>query len=240
MKWSYGVTTHRSRINGLLQSTLASLDRAGFASPVLFADDISNVSVFKTWMNLECEARYPRIGAFANFWLGLVSLYVRDPHADVYAMFQDDIVCSLGVRQYIESTIPDCPCYLNLCTYPANILPCDGIGWYPAVSSFGLGAQALVFPSHSLRVLLQSKWLVEHPRDRFRGTQAIDGIVKSSFRDAGVIEFVHNPTLVNHVGNVSAIGHPPQPPSYGFLGEDYDLMTILNPKIGQSKELVDE
>ena len=148
------------------------------------------------------------------------------PLADRVVYMQDDIECVANLRQYLELTTTHEKSYWNCCAYPANVNP-EVSGWQPAVSPCGLGAQGLVFTNEGLRTLLSSRVVIDHPMDKYRGKEAIDGIVKTALGRAGFTEMVHNPTLVNHVGTQSTIGHEPQPESYGWRGADWNVMELL-------------
>ena len=209
MQWAYGVTAVTERKDTLLPATIASLGKAGFSNPQVFADD----------------SRRP-IGAFGNWVIAAWSVYLRDPYADRFLLCQDDIECSSNLREFLEkSRYPDHG-YWNLCLWKPNAD--DRTGWYPAPDPCGLGAQALVFNNEAMQVLLKSHWLVDHPCDRFRGTRAIDGIVKTALGASGYKEFVHSPSPVRHMGakcsTLQTFGYQE---TANFMGEDFDLLRCL-------------
>src|SRR5262245_20355574 len=101
MKWAYGITSVPERAwNGVLGATLQSLRNAGFNNPRVFIDgDYSSMCLG------ECTIvrRYPRIGVFGSWYLGMLELYLRDPDYDRYAIFQDDILASTSLRAYLDA-----------------------------------------------------------------------------------------------------------------------------------------
>lgn len=105
LRWSYGVTTcPLRRENGLLARTLASLRLAGFDTPRVFADGVRAEDAMR-WerdLNLEVVGRYPTIFTQGNWSLALSELFIREPTADRYAIFQDDFVTYRGLRTYLE------------------------------------------------------------------------------------------------------------------------------------------
>ncbi len=91
VSWAYGVTTVPSRVNDLLPSTLASLKRAGFDKPVLFIDGDKNHFTYSS-LDLDYTLRRPNVRTAGNWTLSMLELYIREPTADRYAIFQDDLV----------------------------------------------------------------------------------------------------------------------------------------------------
>src|SRR5688572_18985973 len=100
MKWQFGLMTIPQRQHGaLLGRTLRSLAAGGFPKPRLFVDGCDHVAAeaYRVVHGLEVTARHPKVGAFGNWWLALHELYLRDPHADRYAIAQDDLVVCRGL-----------------------------------------------------------------------------------------------------------------------------------------------
>ena len=222
-RWSYGVTTVPERKSTLLPRTLESLKSAGFPSPRLFVDGVESGYENATY-------RWPRIGAFGNWWLGMVELYVRDPNADLYAMFQDDIVLCRNVREYIDGCDLPKKAYFNLMTFPEVQPFLAKPGWNRS-SQKGLGAVALVFPKEVLLKLLEQRnHFIDRPMaTNGRATRCIDGGIVDAMGQAGIREYVHSPSLVDHTGTVSVVvpgmERPPWWRGHGFLGEQYDAAT---------------
>lgn len=104
MKFAVGLTTVPERRTDLLPRTVASLEAAGFPAEDmrLFIDG----SLYADhWLVRERTCHGPeRVRAYGNWILGLWELYLRQPAADVYCMFQDDLVCSLWLRNYLSAT----------------------------------------------------------------------------------------------------------------------------------------
>lgn len=145
MRWAYGVTTVPERFDSLLPQTLKSLKAAGFDTPRLFVDGATN-SDAKLWEEkfaLPVTARHPRLLVHGNWVLSLYELFIREPRAERFAIFQDDFVTYRGLREYLEKcgypdgpVLPDksyardnadwmmslsrrCPGYLNLYSTPS-------------------------------------------------------------------------------------------------------------------------
>lgn len=234
MTWAYGITTVPSRLKDLFPRTLKSLQLAGFDQPHIFVDgepdDYSSLGTSFT-------VRIPNVRTAGNWVLSLYELYIRNPQADRFAIFQDDFVTSLNLRMYLDCcNYPD-KGYWNLYTFPCNQRLCpEGKtyqGWYPA-DQYGKGAVALVFNREAVCTLLSNRQLVDRPQDENRGHKAIDGGIVDVMTTLGWIEYVHNPSLVQHTGLVSSMGNKRHPTADSFQGEDFDLMTLV-----PNREIID-
>lgn len=225
MDWSYGITAVPERYKYPLPRTLESLAEAGFTSPRIFIDGDKNPP---KWIadRYHVSCRWPRIRTFGNWVLALWELYVRKPHADRYAIFQDDLIAYRNLRQFVESCEYPERGYLNLYTAPKNER--NRSGWF-ASNQRGLGAVALVFSNEAVRVLLSQKRMANRPRNRHRGHKAIDGGIVTAFRSAGWREYVHMPTLTQHTGNDSSMGNPFHAKPRTFRGEDFDALSLVRP-----------
>lgn len=254
LSWAYGVTTYKPDVNALtsrerqtgrrppyrrldlLPRALASLRACGFHAPMLFVDGENDPTSWRDEFKLEVVCRYPRIGAFGNWLLALGELYIRMPHADYYAIFQDDIVTSRNLRTYIESIEYPDKGYLNLYTFPKNHALSRGrTGFYPS-NQKGLGALGLVFDREAALMVLSDPYMAKRPRDRQRGHKYIDGGVVDCLAQYGWQEYVHNPTLVQHTGSISTLLNPRWSPSPSFRGEEYDLLRLLQDEVSNAPQ----
>ncbi len=225
VKWMYGVTTVPSRAGEFLPQTLASLAKAGFDKPRLFIDGAKDAAEYAHY-SLEATCHFPQIRTAGIWMLAIWELYVRDPHANRYAIFQDDILCCANLREYLES----CPfpekAYLSLVTYPRNMIEKPSRGWFPATSR-GLGAQALVFDNNAVEALLGNSHPVTKFKNEHKGHRNLDGTVYQTFKAQGIVEYTHNPSLIYHLGTgeQSSMGNVNAPVIDSFEGEDYDPLT---------------
>lgn len=236
MLWAYGVTTVPERRKDLLPRTLASLVQAGFPAPRLFVDGESNPLSWKEEFQLEVTTRYPQIRVHGNWVLALEELYIRQPSASRFAIFQDDFVTYRNLRPYLEqATRTEEKVYWNLYTFPMNQeLAVDGtgqpvFGFYQS-NQKGKGAVALVFTRQGVMDLLANRQLVDRPNDAKRGHKYIDGGVVHSLGSLGYKELVHNPSLVQHTGYVTPIspaGNRPHALAVSFRGEEFDALELL-------------
>lgn len=239
LKWSYGITTVPERRTTTLPRTLESLRNAGFDAPRLFVDGAGHGY---DGFALEVTLRYPAVKTVGNFILGLWELYIREPSANRYVMFQDDIIVYRNLRAYLEKAgYPSDKAFCNLATLRSNqsLAPSDGKpGWFLS-NQFGRSAMALMFSRDALWTLLSSQNLVQKPAAAVNPKRNLDGCIMQSFTAVSGgqwREYVHNPSLVQHIGEVSTMGN--NDPSTGkckytqeyvpsFRGQDFDALQLL-------------
>lgn len=240
LRWACGVTTVPIRRDDLLKDTLVSLEAAGFDKPRLFIDAAAPgvAMAYCRDFELEVTSHWPAIRVYGNWVLALAELYIRNPTADRYAVFQDDIVCSRNLRQYLDAVSYPDKGYLNLYTSRSNfdIMPREmaAKGGFYLSNQYGRGALALVFDRRAVKALLThpeaARHMVERPEDPGRGDRAVDGGVVTALAKVGIKEYVHNPSLVQHMGLQTTV--PGRRYNYGsdgagFRGADYDCMRLL-------------
>ncbi len=231
MEWAIGVTTVPQRITTTLPRTLASLSAAGFDDIRLFVDGYDDLGY--PCFGLLRSIRGDRIGAFGNWWLAAWELYIRNPKADRYAIFQDDVLLFRNVRQYLELLPYPDHGYCNLALYPQNQQWCVEPGWNRVGGHRGWGAQGLVFSHEAMRALLRTDDNILLKPGSGQGTRNLDGAVADSMHNSGWDEYVHFPSLLTHIGDVSELGNRRQPEFAGFPGEDFDAMSLLGDPRGR-------
>jgi hypothetical protein len=228
--WMYGVTAVLERRDNLLLSTLSSLRNAGFPDPRVFVDGDSDPLAWERVLkahghSCDITARWPRVLTAGNWILSLAELYLREPCASRYAIFQDDIVLSRNVRQYLDKQRMDGKVYWNLYTFPENQKLAKYAGFFPS-NQCGKGALALVFDRQGTIELLTRSYMLDRAADAKRGWQAVDGGIITCLTNAGYKEMCCNPSLVQHMGDRSTMGHGRFPQSPSFQGEQFDCLTL--------------
>lgn len=212
LKWAYGVTTVPQRRDTTLPRTLRALTRAGFDNPWLFVDGDVGTAPRTTY-------RSPGITPWANWWLSAHELFMREPTADRFAVFQDDFVCITNLRRFLDRTPYRANAYYNLITHELNVKR-GAAGWYQAPQR-GMGAVALVFNQETLCKVLSDPQLVRRPLEAHcKSPRNIDGGVFDALERAGCVEMVHSRSLVDHLPGPSTIrGNLPYQPLSTFPGE---------------------
>lgn len=205
--WAVGVTTVPERKDDLLVQTLHSLCDAGFGDPHLFVDGCDDPSEYEVFGGLVSCRPKPPVKIVGNWVMGMWELYVRNPAAHRFVMFQDDIEAVGNLREYLES----CPYpekgYLNLYTHDENRkYTKDKPGWCLALQR-GLGALGLVFDRDALQAILGSSVITAKPTfaKKTRSVKCIDGGVIQGMKNLGYKEWVHNPSLLQHWGLKSTL-----------------------------------
>lgn len=229
LRWTYGVTAVKQRLDdGLLERTLDSLAASGFDKPRLFIDgEAEGFERLTLEIGLQTTVRTPTIRTFGNWILGLWELYVREPNAERYAMFQDDFVACKNLKQYLEQSQYPERGYLNLYTFPCNQQLAKNEGWYQS-DQMGKGAVALIFDNEAVRDLLSQRSIIDRPLHAQRGHRSIDGGIVEAMRAAGRKEYVHNPSLVQHTGKLSSMGNGQHALAPSFRGEDWNALELIH------------
>lgn len=239
MRWSCGLTTVPERF-ALLQRTAVSLAKAGFDDLLIGVDGCGDPERYDCFPRTSC--RRQRNDNFANWYLTACEAYLSDPFADAYAMFEDDLVCCLGLREYVERAICDYPRgYLNLYTdvQSLNHAGLANNGWFEtktidsAGHQQGRGAVALAFSRDAFVKLLRSPHTIFHANDttitrgdKIRGRWFVDALVVTVLNGEGYREMCHYPALTLHTGDQSTLGNAGyrQAP---FYGETFDIMRSM-------------
>jgi hypothetical protein len=230
VKWAYGVTTVPRRRDTYLPRTLDCLKSGGFNTPRLFIDGGGDSDSWEREFGLEVTLHGGKpVRAFGNWVCALWELWCRDPEADRFAIFQDDVLCPKNLRWYLDRYELDQNehVYWNLFTFPP---PRQVPKPHPTFTGFtrsdqmGRGALALVFPRGAVIDLLGCRFMADRVNSR-NGHRNIDGKVVDSLRPLGYEERVHFPSLVQHVGDESTLGNV-----YGgapdFPGMNFDCLSL--------------
>lgn len=213
--WSYGVTTCASRKGTLLPRTLQSLKDGGFPEPIIFEDR--------------------GFGAYANWALGMAELWYRNPSANRYALFEDDVICYANLRQYLDRVyMPDDECW-NLYTSP-RLHPIEinrtntkhPTGFFPAQNGWCLGALGLVYSNQAMRSLLSDPEFFDHAIFKQNNQDGVAGRILTRQK---IKVMVHHPSLLQHTGEESATGKCRH--SYhetlalSFINHKFDALSLL-------------
>jgi hypothetical protein len=228
MKWAYGITTTPERFDTTLPTTLASLEAGGFDMPRLFIDLKVDCEIPETLHKYPITVREQNMGVVGNWMLALWELLMREPLADRYAIFQDDFVTYRNLRQYLEQAEYPADGYLNLYTFPQNQKLAKGREGFYRSNQLGKGAVALIFDRETAVAVATSTHLVNKPKCPKRGRISVDGGILTAALQAKRFEYVHNPSLVQHIGLKSSMGNKSHPQAQSFRGEAFDALELLS------------
>lgn len=213
-KWAAGVTT-AERKEPTLGRCLENIHKAGWEDVRVFADGDCTVPA-----GYAVTRRSPAVGAFGNWWLALQELVQRNPEAKWYALFQDDVILCRHARERAERMAHGGV----LSLYQSAHHQSDRTQAFTRGNEF-VGALALVIPQLIAHKMTSSGFGIEHRKRKDRGTDYIDGGVGQWCRSNDVPLLVHGPSLAQHIGFTSTLGHSEEP-SATFVGEDFDARTL--------------
>jgi len=147
-----------------------------------------------------------RRGVMGN-WSYCLRWLLEHTSADYLMVCEDDVEYCRGARDAWErsTSVLSQVGYWSLYTPRRDReLVCKSEGW--TASNRGRdtwGTQCMCFPRASAALVLRYDPL--HHEDQMRG--ATDAVVAQCFVDARIPCYYHNPSLANHLGRVSSIGH---------------------------------
>ncbi|GEM_PF-1001352 len=206
-QWATAMLTAPRR-DPRIESTIESLIHAGFENIHIFAEP--GAWIPEKGQSLRITHRPRRFGNFLNFYSCLCTLLEESPNADAYAVFQDDIQLAAGLRSWCEEQL--WPLDTGIVSLFTPRLHSERTkGWHLKTPGFQrvCGAQALIFRRDRLQEFLSDAQVINSIRLRERADDAVLGgwIAREGLRIA-----YHTPSLVQHVGAVSAMfpGHPDQ------------------------------
>ena len=151
------------------------------------------------------------VGCFKHYYRTLEDLLKTD--AEIIGSFPDDIIFKDGWLSLAHQQFRKNP-YIGYlaCFTPRGIL---GIqrqitgrkGWQEIkcgwATSWGGG---YLYRREVLEQILKHPYIIEH-RDSYEKNQQIDHAIPEVIHRLGYLQFVHNPSLMKHIGKFSTIGH---------------------------------
>jgi hypothetical protein len=146
-----------------------------------------------------------RRGVLGN-WRYALEWLVEYTSAELLMVCEDDVAYCRGARAAWEAATDANPVGFWSLYTPERDRPLvgDGQGWHAANRGRDAwGTQAMCLPRSSAKVLLDYGPL--HEEDQLRG--ATDAIVAQCFVDAKIPCYYHNPSLADHLGRISSVGH---------------------------------
>lgn len=213
--WSVGITT-APRESATLSATLESVARAGFKEAQLFAEP--DTPLPDGWINRQrsdhplrvtVSRRGTTLGAFPNWYVSLTELVLSRPRAKGYLLLQDDVELAASLVPYLEQVFPQGPLLQGIYSLycPAHEERSGARGFTVIDPGWqAWGALAYLLSPLTARRLLTDRTLLDHrPHGPAEGLKNIDSVVGWWCRRAGVPYFVHQPSLVRHLGETSTL-----------------------------------
>jgi len=202
MDWAVGVLT-APRKRQTLASTLHGLKQAGFADVQLFAEPGAEIPT--EFRHLPVTRQGRSLGVFGNTVTALSALYLSQPSAEAFALFQDDISVAGGLREWCDRELwPSGQGLVSLFTIREQSE--QNPGWHVARRGMyrTFGALGFVFRRDVLLEFLSDHRVWLHRQTRRHGSDAAIG--EWATRTGRGISY-HSPSLLQHRGETSAAGH---------------------------------
>lgn len=148
------------------------------------------------------------VGCFKHYYRVLEDLCKTD--ADIVGIFPDDVKLRQGWQNIAERQFNINPYIGYLALYTpkgmASKFP-NTKGWHEIkggwASSWGGG---YMFRREVAKKILKHPYILNH-RDNYAKNQQIDHAIPEAIHQMGYLQFFHTPSLIQHIGRFSTIGH---------------------------------
>ncbi len=218
--WAVGVQTC-NRSENYLDHSLQQISLAGWDKLNIFADVSTNISV-----PFPVSYRPYQFGDWSNWICGLFELYILNPKANYFLMFEDDITCCSNLKIYLEWAIPRLGEFGCLSLYTPDVYRKEG--WHDESDAAWslVGAQAILFTRKSLKRFLSNEKIINYSETSNVAKDCAIGIW--AFKQEKVL--YHTPSLVNHCGKVS-MTNARMHKSFDYVGDSFDASSLIGKKI---------
>lgn len=180
---AYAVTTCPRKVS-TLHATLNALDRAGWDEPLIIDD------------------QHKRRGAAGNWLVALTDLYIQQPNAQRYAIFQDDIDVRAHARAVVDALeMPPRAGVLSLYVPAKYTARTSGVHRHDKL----IGALALILPAGPVRELLASGMLASYRATGPNDGRYLDVKLGEWMQEQDYAIYYYHPSLVQHTGEHSTL-----------------------------------
>lgn len=210
-EWAVGVVT-APRKDPTLGRCLASMTAAGWDRIHLFAEPGTDLSVVGPVVGPVVTQRETKLGAWPNYYYGLIELLDLNPTADAFLIAQDDVIFWPGddsrtLREYLEAALwpSDQPGFVSL--YCSKAYHQEANGWHQLGIAWIWGACAILWPRESLVHFLATtgkRWTEEGR------THKVDVAIGRWQIEYGREAWYCSPSLTQHIGDTSTVWESPQ------------------------------
>jgi hypothetical protein len=211
-----------------VHESINQLRRGGFRETVhLFCEP--GTPELRPLPNVIIHRNPVRLGVVGN-WSHCLQWLVEHTSADFLMVCEDDVIYATGARTALDSDLEAAKDvgYWSLYTAQRDAFLTEGrrgwIAWNRGHDNWG--TLSMCFPRSSAeRVIVYPALKTE---DQLEGHT--DFVVAQCFLDAGIACWYHNPSLADHVGRISTIGHGWYEESLGLhFDSDFEPGTQLQP-----------
>lgn len=180
----FGIIHATFREQHTLEKVVASLQAAKVDQYTIFADD-------------------GRWGAWRNFRRALTTLIAMCDHGDRVCVLLDDCVVRPDILSRLDGMKEEVRTLITIeqdIPHPAR----DRGGWVLANHGWGSWGGLHVFPAAIARAMTMHSFWLSHLDDP---DTPIDAVVFETLRLMGVPVYQHLPSLADHIGETSTLGH---------------------------------
>lgn len=235
LNWSTCIIT-APRQHPTLLRCMQNLQSAGWRDFRIFAEP--GCEDLPRDQGIPIVERVGSLGAWPNWYLALAELLMRQPNADFYFLLEDDALLYQGqpnLKSYVEQSLVSNPQLAFASLYCADAIMANQIGWVSGnLGKYFIGALALVIPKESALKLMTNENVARHRETggEDHGTKLTDAVLGRWAFENQLRVLVHNPSLVDHIGNTSTLGNDNQKAflrnSKSFLQGQADHQIIWN------------
>ena len=200
-RWAVGVTT-APRKEETFAASMRSILAAGF-EPHIFAEPDSPIP--DEFSHLPLTQHRSKLGCWPNYYMALQEMLTRDPHADAYAIFQDDIILASQTKEFLERALWPTENLGVVSIYCSLAYAQEKPGWYTLDQKWVWGACAFIWPRHQLVHFLSNNAIHWRLTGRAQGVRNIDIVVGNWAKEHSRPVWYCSPSLVQHIGNTSTL-----------------------------------
>lgn len=210
-----GVTIGYRSSPTFLQS-INSLKESGFDCPHLFFEP--NVDIPSYIRDAYVYTIRPCVyGAWKNWLSSLNDLIRFYPNVDCYGIMQDDIIYSLGLKDYLQKSLwPNDNCGLVSAYCPSHY-HVKSKGWIETNYGNSLWAACTYFMTPNMAKSI-IKWEFGL---KYNEKSGIDNVVGKFCKENNFIPYYHKPSLAQHIGQTSSIWGPKNRASGKRAADDF-------------------
>lgn len=199
-RWASAMLT-APRLVSTIQKSYDSLGQAGFDDLLIFAEPGSLLPA--NARSDRIVLRENRLGNIRNFYDALCTLWTRQPEADAYVVFQDDVIAAEGLRVWCETQLWPQDCGV-VSLFTPRIHTTSEAGWSVLSPGFHrvCGAQGLVFRRDLLEQFLSDPRVLKEVERR---QHCDDAVVAAWLGRNGLGLAYHSPSLLQHLAVPSSL-----------------------------------
>lgn len=171
-------------------------------------------------------------GCWVNWVCALFDMYQTGVGSEMFVIFEDDIQMCRNVRAYLDELLPSLGRFGTVSLYTPSHMKkhAGGLNCVHDESDMGgrvWGTQGIVFTEESLGLFLSHRETVAYRRESLGvENKNRDSAIGMWAKSSGKKVYYHTPSLMQHVGVASSVGHEFHE-SDDFVGVGFDALDLL-------------